>query len=214
MAENIRVLMAKVGLDGHDRGVRVVARCLRDAGMDVVYTGLHRTPEEVVDAAVQEDVDVLGVSLLSGAHMTAFPRIMKRLKERGVNDIILLGGGVIPDEDVVALKKLGVAEILLQDTPPNVIVDTVRRLVREHHALRDLQSQAACGKPALRKRRLDPFHAKERRLVEFLYPLRPATAAGAVSRGQSGGASRSSMWRAMQGSLMGVSKRLGGRGTS
>src|SRR5438874_4773420 len=134
MAENIRVLMAKVGLDGHDRGVRVVARCLRDAGMDVVYTGLHRTPEEVVDAAVQKDVDVLGVSLLSGAHMTAFPRIMKRLKERGVNDIILLGGGVIPDEDVVALKKLGVAEILLQDTPPNVIVDTVRRLVRERGA--------------------------------------------------------------------------------
>src|SRR5213083_3087665 len=100
-ADPIRVLMAKVGLDGHDRGVRVVARCLRDAGMDVVYTGLHRTPEEVVDAAVQEDVDVLGVSLLSGAHMTAFPRIMNRLRERGVNDIILLGGGVIPDEDVV-----------------------------------------------------------------------------------------------------------------
>jgi methylmalonyl-CoA mutase C-terminal domain/subunit len=134
MAENIRVLMAKVGLDGHDRGVRVVARCLRDAGMDVVYTGLHRTPEEVVDAAVQEDVDVLGVSLLSGAHMTAFPRIMKRLKERGVDDMILLGGGVIPDDDVLALKKMGVAEILLQDTPPNEIVDTVRRLVRERGA--------------------------------------------------------------------------------
>ena len=134
MAENIRVLMAKVGLDGHDRGVRVVARCLRDAGMDVIYTGLHRTPEEVVDAAVQEDVDVLGVSLLSGAHMTAFPRIMKRLKERGVTDMILMGGGVIPDEDVTALKKMGVSEILLQDTPPNVIVDTVRRLVRERGA--------------------------------------------------------------------------------
>jgi len=134
MAESIRVLMAKVGLDGHDRGVRVVSRCLRDAGMDVIYTGLHRTPEEVVDAAVQEDVDVLGVSLLSGAHMTAFPRIMKRLEERGVNDIILLGGGVIPDEDVRALKRMGVAEILLQDTPPNVIVETVRRLVRERGA--------------------------------------------------------------------------------
>jgi methylmalonyl-CoA mutase cobalamin-binding domain/chain len=131
MAENIRVLLAKVGLDGHDRGVRVVARCLRDAGMDVIYTGLHRTPEEVVDAAVQEDVDVLGVSLLSGAHMTAFPRIMKRLGERGVSDMILLGGGVIPDEDVTELKKMGVAEILLQDTPPSVIVETVRRLVRE-----------------------------------------------------------------------------------
>src|SRR5213594_4866248 len=107
-ADPIRVMIAKVGLDGHDRGAKVVARCLRDAGMDVVYTGLHRTPEEVVDAAVQEDVDVLGVSLLSGAHMTAFPRIIKRLEERGVSDIILLGGGVIPDEDVSELKKMGV----------------------------------------------------------------------------------------------------------
>src|SRR3989441_5660719 len=112
----IRVLVAKVGLDGHDRGVKIVARALRDAGMDVIYTGLHRTPEEVVDAAVQEDVDVLGVSLLSGAHMTIFPRIIKRLKERGVDDMLLLGGGVIPDEDVTALKQMGVAEILLQDT--------------------------------------------------------------------------------------------------
>src|SRR5215468_6747587 len=127
--DTIRVIIAKVGLDGHDRGVRVVARCLRDAGMDVIYTGLHRTAEEVVDAAVQEDVDILGVSLLSGAHMTIFPKIIKRLAERGVNDIILLGGGVIPDDDVVELKKMGVADILLQDTPPEAIVNTVRRLV-------------------------------------------------------------------------------------
>jgi len=134
MSENIRVLLAKVGLDGHDRGVKVVARCLRDAGMDVVYTGLHRSPEEVVDAAVQEDVDVLGVSLLSGAHMTIFPRIIKRLKEKGVDDMILLGGGVIPDDDVIALKKMGVAEVLLQDTPPDMIVSTVRTLVRERGA--------------------------------------------------------------------------------
>lgn len=131
MSENIRVLLAKVGLDGHDRGVKVVARCLRDAGMDVIYTGLHRTPEEVVDAAVQEDVDVLGVSLLSGAHMTIFPRILKRLSERGVSDMLLVGGGVMPDEDVIALKKLGVAEVLLQDTPPDEIVATIRRLVQE-----------------------------------------------------------------------------------
>jgi 2-hydroxyisobutanoyl-CoA mutase small subunit len=131
MADNIRVLLAKVGLDGHDRGVKVVARCLRDAGMDVIYTGLHRSPEEVVDAAVQEDVDILGVSLLSGAHMTIFPRILKRLKEKGVDDMILLGGGVIPDDDVTALKKMGVAEILLQDTPPEAIVATVKRLVQE-----------------------------------------------------------------------------------
>ena len=131
MEQKIRVLLAKVGLDGHDRGVRVVARCLRDAGMDVIYTGLHRTPEEVVDAAVQEDVDVLGVSLLSGAQMTIFPRIFKRLKERGVGDMLVVGGGVMPDEDVGALKKMGVAEILLQDTPPKTIVETVQKLVRE-----------------------------------------------------------------------------------
>jgi methylmalonyl-CoA mutase C-terminal domain/subunit len=127
----IRVLIAKIGLDGHDRGVKIVARCLRDAGMDVVYTGLHRTPEEVVTAAVQEDVDVLGVSLLSGAHMTIFPRVLELLKEADADDILLLGGGVMPDDDVVELKRLGVAEILLQDTPPDAIVATVRRLVAE-----------------------------------------------------------------------------------
>jgi methylmalonyl-CoA mutase cobalamin-binding domain/chain len=129
--DKIRVLLAKVGLDGHDRGVRVVARTLRDAGMDVIYTGLHRTPEEVADAAVQEDVDVLGVSILSGAHMTLFPRIMKRLAERGVSDILLVGGGVMPDEDAATLKRMGVAEILLQDAQPDAIVSTVRRLVAE-----------------------------------------------------------------------------------
>ena len=127
----IRVLLAKVGLDGHDRGVKVVARCLRDAGMDVIYTGLHRTPEEVVDAAVQEDVDVLGVSLLSGAHMTILPRMIDLLKQTDADDIILMAGGVMPDEDVAALKKLGVGEVLLQDAPPETIVGTVRRLVAE-----------------------------------------------------------------------------------
>jgi methylmalonyl-CoA mutase cobalamin-binding domain/chain len=129
-SQSIRVLLAKVGLDGHDRGVKVVARSLRDAGMDVIYTGLHRSPEEVADAAVQEDVDVLGVSLLSGAHMTIFPRIIRRLEERGVGDLILVGGGVMPDEDVAELKRMGVAEVLLQDTPPDAIVETIRRLVR------------------------------------------------------------------------------------
>ncbi|MBW6493498.1 MAG: cobalamin B12-binding domain-containing protein [Burkholderiaceae bacterium] len=126
---NIRVIIAKVGLDGHDRGVKIVARALRDGGMDVVYTGLHRTPEEVVDAAVQEDVDVLGVSILSGAHMTIFPKILKLLAERGARDIIVVGGGVMPDEDAVALKAMGVATILLQDTPPELIVATMRELV-------------------------------------------------------------------------------------
>ena len=127
----IRVLIAKVGLDGHDRGVKIVARCLRDAGMEVVYTGLHRTPEEVISSAIQEDVDVLGVSLLSGAHMTIFPKLLELLEANGANDILLLGGGVMSDEDATALKRMGVAEILLQDTPPETIVKTVEKLVAE-----------------------------------------------------------------------------------
>ena len=127
----IRVLLAKVGLDGHDRGVKVVARVLRDAGMDVVYTGLHRTPGEVVQAAVQEDVDVLGVSLLSGAHMTIIPDILDQLKETGAADIRVVVGGVMPDGDVDALKEMGVADVLLQDTPPDAIVATLRRVVAE-----------------------------------------------------------------------------------
>jgi len=129
--DTIRVIIAKVGLDGHDRGVKIVARALRDGGMDVIYTGLHRTAEEVVDAAVQEDVDVLGVSLLSGAHMTIFPKILKLLEQKGANDILVVGGGVMPDEDVAELKNMGVKEILLQDTPPDAIVSTIRRLVAE-----------------------------------------------------------------------------------
>ena len=131
MAQPIRVLLAKVGLDGHDRGVKVVARTLRDAGMDVIYSGLHRTPEEVVNAAVQEDVDVLGVSLLSGVQLTVFPKIFKLLSEKGADDIIVVAGGVMPDEDVAELKKLGVAEIMLQDTPPQAIIDRLRQLVAE-----------------------------------------------------------------------------------
>jgi len=131
MSDIIRVMIAKVGLDGHDRGVKIVARTLRDAGMDVIYTGLHRTPEEVVDAAVQEDVDVLGISLLSGAHMTIFPKMLKLLEARDAGDIILIGGGVMPDEEAAALKAMGVKEILLQDTPPETIVTTIRRLVAE-----------------------------------------------------------------------------------
>ena len=130
-AAPIRVLIAKVGLDGHDRGVKIVARTLRDAGMDVIYTGLHRTPEEVVDAAVQEDVDVIGISILSGAHMTVFPRMVKLLGDRGADDILVVGGGVIPDDDVRALKGLGVREILLQDTPPDAIVAMIRQIVAE-----------------------------------------------------------------------------------
>jgi len=130
-SNTIRVLVAKVGLDGHDRGVKIVARALRDAGMEVIYTGLHRTPQEVVDAAIQEDVDVIGVSILSGAHMTVFPRLMDLLAAHDATDIMVVGGGVIPDADVAQLKALGVKEIMLQDAPLDAIVATVRRIVAE-----------------------------------------------------------------------------------
>lgn len=134
MDQPIRILLAKVGLDGHDRGVKVVARALRDAGMDVIYSGLHRTPDEVVTAAIQEDVDVLGVSLLSGVQLTVFPKIFKLLKEQGADDMIVVAGGVMPDEDIVELKKMGVREVMLQDTPPQAIIDTLERLVAERGA--------------------------------------------------------------------------------
>ncbi len=134
MATPIRVLLAKVGLDGHDRGVKVVARALRDAGMDVIYTGLHRTADEVVTAAIQEDADILGVSLLSGVQMTVFPKIFARLRAEGADDIIVVAGGVMPDEDVVALKEMGVREVLLQDTPPETIAARLRELVAQRGA--------------------------------------------------------------------------------
>ena len=129
VTQPIRVLLAKVGLDGHDRGVKVVARALRDAGMDVIYSGLHRSPEEIVTAAIQEDVDVLGVSLLSGVQLTVFPKIFALLRERGVEDLIVVAGGVMPDEDVVEIKKMGVQEVMLQDTPPAAIVQRMTELV-------------------------------------------------------------------------------------
>jgi methylmalonyl-CoA mutase C-terminal domain/subunit len=125
----IRVLVAKVGLDGHDRGAKVVARTLRDAGMEVIYTGLHRTPEEVVAAAVQEDVDVIGISSLSGAHMTLIPRVMELMKSAKADDILLVAGGVFPDEDIQEMKKMGVAEVVSQDTPPAQIVEVIHTVV-------------------------------------------------------------------------------------
>ena len=125
----IRVLVAKVGLDGHDRGAKVVARCLRDAGMEVVYTGLHRTPEEVVAAAVQEDVDVLGISLLSDAHMTLVPKVISLMRQARADDVRLVVGGVVPDEDVATLRDMGVADVILQNTPPEEIVARIRGLV-------------------------------------------------------------------------------------
>lgn len=130
----IRVLLAKVGLDGHDRGIKIVARILRDAGMEVVYTGLHRAPVEVVEAALQEDVDVLGVSLLSGAHMTIVPKLLGLLRERGAEDVVVMVGGVIPDLDAQALRGMGVAEVFLQDTPPDAIVTAVEAAVAARRA--------------------------------------------------------------------------------
>ena len=126
-----RVLIGKPGLDGHDRGAKVVARALRDAGFEVIYTGLHQTPAMIAAAAVQEDVDVLGISLLSGTHMTAFPNVLKLLREAEAEDILVVGGGVIPEQDSQELKSLGVAAILPQDSPPEQIVGTIRRLVLE-----------------------------------------------------------------------------------
>jgi methylmalonyl-CoA mutase C-terminal domain/subunit len=122
----IRVVLGKVGLDGHDRGVKVVARSLRDAGMEVIYTGLHRTPEEVVSAAIEEDADFLGISILSGAHMTIFPRILELMRDQDADDIVLFGGGVIPPHDAQALKDLGVAELFVQDTPTEETVAWIR----------------------------------------------------------------------------------------
>jgi len=123
MASTIRVLIAKAGLDGHDRGAKVVAAALRDAGMEVIYTGLRKTPEMIVEAALQEDVDVIGISLLSGAHMTIFPKIMKLMKEKGLDDVLLFGGGIIPEKDILELKKSGVGEMF---TPGASTIDIVK----------------------------------------------------------------------------------------
>ena len=127
--EKIRILIAKPGLDGHDRGVKVVARALRDAGCEVIYTGLHQTPEMIVNSAIQEDVDVIGLSILSGAHNVLFPRIMQLLRERGAEDINVFAGGIIPEEDMAVLKQAGIAEIFTPGTSLQRIVDWVREHV-------------------------------------------------------------------------------------
>jgi len=126
----IRIVIAKPGLDGHDRGAKVIARALRDAGFEVIYTGLHQTPAAIVDAAIQEDADVIGVSILSGAHQTLFAEIMNKLREADVSDIVVFGGGIIPDSDIPELKTLGVAEIFTPGTPTAAVVDWVRAHVQ------------------------------------------------------------------------------------
>lgn len=127
----IRVLVAKPGLDGHDRGAKIVARALRDAGFEVIYTGLHQTPEQIVETAIQEDVDIIGLSCLSGAHMTLFPKVTALLKEKGAGDIVVTGGGIIPDEDVPKLKEAGIAAIFGPGTPLEDITEFHKKLVRK-----------------------------------------------------------------------------------
>lgn len=137
MERKIRVLIAKAGLDGHDRGAKVIAAALRDAGMEVIYTGLRQTPEMIVEAALQEDVDVIGISILSGAHMTIFPKVLKLMKEKGLDDVLLTGGGIIPKEDIQKLKEMGVGELFTPGTPTTEIAEYIKNWYKEHKAVTD-----------------------------------------------------------------------------
>jgi len=132
MENRIRVLVAKAGLDGHDRGAKVIAAALRDSGMEVIYTGLRQTPEMIVEAATQEDVDVIGISILSGAHMTLFPKIINLMKAKGLDDVLLTGGGIIPEEDVIELKKLGVGEIFTPGSATTDIANYIKTWRADH----------------------------------------------------------------------------------
>jgi len=127
MAKKLRILIAKPGLDGHDRGAKVVARALRDAGFEVIYTGLHQTPEMIAETAIQEDVDVVGLSILSGAHMTIFPEVLRLLKEKGAGDILVIGGGIIPKEDMAALQQMGCGRLFGPGTPTQEIIDYLKQ---------------------------------------------------------------------------------------
>ena len=128
----VRVLVAKVGLDGHDRGAKVIATALRDAGMEVIYTGLRQTPEMVVNAALQEDVDAIGISILSGAHMTVFPKVLELLKEKEMNDVLLTGGGIIPEDDMNKLNEMGVGKLFAPGTPTSEIADYIKMWVKDN----------------------------------------------------------------------------------
>ena len=132
MKRPIRVLIAKVGLDGHDRGARIIATSLRDAGMEVIYTGLRQTPEMVVNTALQEDVDAIGVSILSGAHLTVFPKIIELMKTKGLNDVLLTGGGIIPESDMKALREMGVGELFAPGTSTSEIVNYITTWVAQN----------------------------------------------------------------------------------
>ncbi len=130
----IRVLVAKVGLDGHDRGAKIIATALRDAGMEVIYTGLRQTPEMVVTAALQEDVDAIGISILSGAHMTVFPKVLQLLKEKGMNDVLLTGGGIIPEDDMKKLNEMGVGKLFAPGTPTSEIAGYIKDWVKANRS--------------------------------------------------------------------------------
>lgn len=132
MKRPIRILVAKVGLDGHDRGAKVIASSLRDAGMEVIYTGLRQTPEMVVNSALQEDVDAIGISILSGAHNTVFPKVLALMKEKGMNDVLLTGGGIIPSEDMTRLKEQGCGELFPPGTPTQTIAGYIKDWVQQH----------------------------------------------------------------------------------
>jgi methylmalonyl-CoA mutase, C-terminal domain len=134
MSRPVRVLIAKVGLDGHDRGAKVIATALRDAGMEVIYTGLRQTPEMVVNAALQEDVDAIGVSILSGAHNTVFPKIIALMKEKKMDDVLLTGGGIIPEDDMKTLHEMGVGELFAPGTPTSEIADYIKKWVKENRS--------------------------------------------------------------------------------
>jgi methylmalonyl-CoA mutase, C-terminal domain len=127
---NLRIIVAKPGLDGHDRGAKIIARALRDAGFEVIYTGLHQTPEMIVAAALQEDVDAVGMSIMSGAHMTLFPAVVDLLREKGATDVVVFGGGIIPQDDVPKLKEKGVAEVFLPGASTQAIIDWIRQHIR------------------------------------------------------------------------------------
>jgi len=131
LSKHIRVLIAKPGLDGHDRGAKIIARALRDAGMEVIYSGLRQTPEQIVNAALQEDVDCIGLSILSGAHNVIFPRIMELLAQKHVDDVLVIAGGIIPNQDIPALKEIGVGEIFLPGTSTETIVEYIKTHVKE-----------------------------------------------------------------------------------
>lgn len=134
MNRPIRVLVAKVGLDGHDRGAKVIATALRDAGMEVIYTGLRQTPEMVVNAALQEDVDAIGISILSGAHMTVFPKVIDIMKQKGLNDVLLTGGGIIPEDDMDKLHELGVGKLFAPGTPTSEISEYITAWVKQNRS--------------------------------------------------------------------------------